>query len=94
MTYCVPELSVATEIEDEPSIVRIILAEILTIDGYIEAKFHILIPRWLLTAVPNNFEREHGHPTSPIFRKWLSGCATRLRGTPLGQGFLVVSVRY
>jgi hypothetical protein len=24
-------------------------------------------------AVPNNFEREHRHPTSPIFRKWSSG---------------------
>jgi len=22
--------------------------------------------------VPNNLEREHRHPTSPIFRKWFS----------------------
>jgi hypothetical protein len=37
-------IKASTEIEDDPPFVRIFLALILQIDGYIEAKFHILIP--------------------------------------------------
>jgi hypothetical protein len=35
----------------KPSIVRISPADILTIDGQIRKTFHILIPRWRLTAL-------------------------------------------
>jgi predicted nucleic acid-binding protein len=34
----------------EPSKMRILLADILTFDGFFGAKFDILKPRWLLTA--------------------------------------------
>jgi hypothetical protein len=33
----------------EPSKMRILLADILTFDGFFGAKFDILKPRWLLT---------------------------------------------
>src|SRR6202453_4395802 len=35
----------------KPSIVRTWSADVLTIDGQIQKKFHILIPRWHLTAL-------------------------------------------
>jgi hypothetical protein len=49
MTYFVTELSVATEIEDEPLNVRIFLVDILTFDGFFGVTFDILKPRWLPT---------------------------------------------
>ena len=41
----------ATESEEDPSNMRILLSEILTFGGFFGAKFDILNPRWLLTAV-------------------------------------------
>ena len=44
------EIRTARGRRHEPSIMRILKDEILTIDGQILKNLHILIPRWLLTA--------------------------------------------
>ncbi len=41
-----------TESEADPSNVRIFLVDILKFDGFFDAKFHILKPRWLPTTSP------------------------------------------
>src|SRR5271157_4900844 len=73
----------------KPSIVRISPADILTIEGQIRKTFHILIPRWHLTAGKTRLRRSC-NPRTPVRRNPESQQAEAYSRTPAERDSVIV----